>query len=145
MSYFIGVIGNIQSNLSDEEIHKKLKFLIKEAITKKSKYEDMDFDDSIYIVTGLIYTGIPKIVFQIAKELHYKIVGIDSQLAIPFYTNTEDTFKPNYIKFVEGRYGNEDRFFLKNIDILICLDGSERDRQKVNLAKMKNIPIIVCD
>ena len=143
MSYYIGVIGNTYSDVSKEKIKKKLNFLIDKAIKKKEKYEDKDFDNKIYIVSGLICLGVTKIIVEIANVANYPVIGIGPEESMEFFKETSSNHRFNRVLYVGKKYGDENDFFIKNIDILICLDGSEQDNEKIRLAKKKNLPTIV--
>jgi len=137
MSYYIGVIGDISLE-ETAKLNRNLNILISDAVELKEKYEDVDFDNSIYIVSGLILRGVTKVAYEIADSKHYKKVGIDSKLAKTY----DDSFK-NFTTVYEGdKFGDEDECFVKNIDILLLVNPTNRDRVKETFAKQKNIPIL---
>ena len=143
MSYYIGIVGNTYSQLPEKTIKKKLSFLIEKAIKKKDKYEDEDFDDKIYIVSGLVCLGIPKIIMEIANTENYSVIGIGPRESKEFFEETSSNHRFKQVLFFGQKYGDENDYFIKNVDILVCLDGSEHDNKKVSLAKKKNLPTIV--
>ena len=145
MSYYIGMVGSLYSELSEKEIREKLNPLLNEALIKKKEYEDIDYEDKIYLVYGLIRLGVPKVINKIAEENKYFTVGIGPKEAEEFFKETynEDVnYKFHYVVMSGEKYGDENRVFINNIDVLICVDGSEQDFKKVELAKSMNIPII---
>ncbi len=137
MSYYIGVVGNINTPEA-EEWKRKVSILISNAAEIKEKYEDKDFDDSIYIVSGLIERGITKFAYQIADEMHYGKVGIDARIANSF----DDGFKNFTTKYVGKKFGDENEYFIRNIDILLIINPTKRDFDKKETAKIKGIPIL---
>lgn len=150
MSYYIGIIGNLFQNLIDEKDDfslnpstNKLKGLLEtaldEALQIKSFYGDDDNDENIYIVIGVIDKGINRIAFNIAKKEKWKVVGIDTTEA-KIYSIIDEMDK--YI-YVEGGFGVENNEFIKNIDVLINIQGnSSRDQTKVKLARKEKKPVI---
>lgn len=137
MSYYIGIVG---SPFCEEKLVKRLVEIgIQEARSRKNELQDIDFDDTIYVVGGLIERGITRFAFKYAESMEYGIVGIDSEMA----KNYDSDFKNYTTKYVKGGFGKEDDYFIRNVDVLVVVNPREKDMRKVKLAKSRGIPVIV--
>lgn len=130
MSYYIGVVGELFNITNSQQVQTYLNSYLNQVINLKNRYEDKDSDDSIYIVTGLIDKGITNIIMKIARARNWKVVGVDSIQSKDSY----DQPKTDYEFYIDGKFGDENEFFVRNIDAFIRIGGIERDRQKETLA-----------
>lgn len=114
----IGVVGYINNN----------KFNKNEAIDLIQKvFNELDhkFKD-IKLVSGLSYTGIPGIAYEVADDLGWNLIGIAPYEVFNYQLYDVDKY------FIVGKFfGDESDVFLKNIDMLITFGGGNQTKDEV--------------
>ena len=120
----IGVIGYSPQKFDES----KAKKLILQGM------EEMGFQDTDSIVSGLTNIGIPKIAYQLAKEHGLETVGIACKLATDYECYPVDK------KIIIGDvWGDESQTFLNYIDVLIKVGGGKQSEQEFSKFKGEKV------
>nr|MBP8206580.1 hypothetical protein [Acinetobacter sp.] len=120
----IGIVG-----FSHEEInHEMARSLLLQSfhqLTHRNHH-----DEPIEIVSGLTNIGIPKIAYQIARELGFITVGISAERALHVKCGIYHVD----IQIIEGKsFGDESIIFIDYIDYLIRVGGGKQSHQEVDM------------
>ena len=126
----IGVVGysRIQFN------HKLASQLIESSIAQAlSTFSKGPWDCEL--VSGWTNMGVPKLAYEIARELGMKTVGISAARA---HKVRSGLFPVDESFTIGHKFGDESDFFIDYIDVLIRIGGGAQSRRECQLFKDKN-------
>lgn len=121
----IGIVGFSKECFDKSEAQMNLEECI-EAMIKIHKPK------KVSIVSGLTFTGVPKLSYEYGKIKSYKTVGITAKRAL-----NARIFPCDTIYVFGDKYGDESEKFIEYRDVLIRVGGGKQSRNEVEMLKRK--------
>lgn len=119
---FIGFVGFSSQDFNTKKVKKII----------DSIFENLDRKD--VIVSGATNLGVPKLVYEKAKSLNMKTVGI-----MPEVGNDFDIFPVDELIIKGKDWGEESSEFLSSIEVLYKIGGGKQSEMEYKIAKEMNI------
>lgn len=88
----------------------------------------------VEVVSGLTNQGVPKIAYELARELGLRTVGISAKQALRVRAGV---FPVDRRWIVGDRFGDESQVFVDYIDALIRVGGGKQSRAEVELFRQR--------
>ena len=125
----IGVVGYSDDKCFDHDIARAL-LAIGLGIANR-----MHPDENYELVSGLTNTGIPKLAYEMAKSLGWKIIGLTAKEGKQY-----ECYPVDEEIIVGEKFGDESEAFIKYIDVLVRVGGGNQSIKETAMAKKANVP-----
>lgn len=126
----IGFVG-----FSDEDCF--IKKDAKKIIEKIFDEIDKEFTGYVNIISGATNMGIPKLVYEEAKNRGHKLIGVMCKKGYEY-----EIFNVDKLIVKGEKWGDESETFLNMIDRLYRIGGGPQSLKETKLAKKKGINVI---
>jgi hypothetical protein len=116
----IGVVGFSRSQFDHEEAKLRLRECVA-AVLARAGATPADAE----LVSGLTNQGVPRLAYELARELGMRTVGVSARQALRVRSGV---FPVDEQLVVGQRFGDESEAFLARIDVLIRIGGGPQSR-----------------
>ncbi|MEZ4380146.1 MAG: hypothetical protein R3A79_02270 [Nannocystaceae bacterium] len=121
----IGVVGFSSPHFDQDEARRALRRLLGALL---DRWAGASAD--VEVVSGLTDQGVPKIAYELARELGLRTAGISARQALRVRAGV---FPVDRRVIVGERFGDESQVFVASIDALIRVGGGPQSRAEVEL------------
>lgn len=125
----IGVVGFSQRHFDQRAARDHLRRFIVALVERSAA------DEKPWLVSGLTNQGVPKLAYELARELGLRTVGISARQALRARAGQ---FPVDERMIVGARYGDESDAFIAYIDALVRVGGGPQSRREVELFEQKH-------
>ncbi|MDC3379244.1 hypothetical protein OAX78_03075 [Planctomycetota bacterium] len=126
----IGVVGFSRKHFDQATATRELRSILQELLaTLLEPHPDVE------IVSGLTNQGVPRIAYQLARELNLKTVGVSARRALRVRAGVY----PVDERIIQGEeFGDESEAFVNMVDLLIRIGGRPQSRHEVDLFRARH-------
>ena len=125
----IGVVGFSSPHFDQDQARVELRRLLRALLERwPGPLADVE------VVSGLTNQGVPKIAYELARELGLRTVGISARQALRVRAGV---FPVDRRWLVGDRFGDESQDFIAYVDALIRVGGGEQSRAEVELFRRR--------